>query len=85
MSDKQQLFHDRVTRYLTALDVKKPDKIPIRPMFSEFCAKYAGFSLQEVYYDLDKDFASVDRVLEDFDLDVVWRLPACGGLPCTML
>ena len=38
----EQLYQERLTRYVTALRNEKPDKIPIRPFVAEFVAKYAG-------------------------------------------
>lgn len=75
-SDKEMLYQERLNRYVTALNVEKPDKVPIRLTLSEFMAKYAGFTLQEIYYDLDKNKAAVDKICEDFDVDVVGGAPS---------
>ena len=75
-TDKKKLYDQRLRRYLTALDVGKPDRVPCRLWLSEFTAKYAGYNLQEVYYQLDKNFASVDKLLTDFDLDVIGTAPS---------
>lgn len=74
-SQVEKLYQERLKRYTTALDVGKPDKVPIRLQASEFTAKYAGFTLQEVYYDLDKNIASASKFISDFDVDV------CPGAP----
>lgn len=75
-SDKEKLFQERLNRYTTALNAEKPDKVPIRLQLSEFMAKYAGFTLQEIYYDMDKNIAAVNKVLDDFDMDVIGGTPS---------
>lgn len=75
-SNKEILYQERLTRYTTALNGEKPDKVPIRLQLSEFMAKYAGFELQEIYYDLDKNIAAVNKILDDFDMDVIGGTPS---------
>ncbi|HHV35620.1 MAG TPA: uroporphyrinogen decarboxylase, partial [Syntrophomonadaceae bacterium] len=45
--------------------------MPIRLNLSEFLAKYAGYTLQEVYYQMDINIACSNKFLEDFDVDTV--------------
>lgn len=75
-SEKEKVFQERLSRYTTAMDLGKPDKVPIRLQVSEFLAKYAGFTLQEIYYDLDKNNAAVNKFLADFDVDAVFGAPS---------
>ncbi len=75
-SDKEKLYQERLKRYTTAMDVGKPDKVPIKLNLSEFMAKYAGFKLQEIYYDLDKNIAAVSKVMAELDLDVIPSPPS---------
>ncbi|MGB9904593.1 MAG: uroporphyrinogen decarboxylase family protein [Desulfotomaculales bacterium] len=74
--DKEKLFQEKLNRYTTAMDLGKPDKVPIRLVMAEFQAKYAGFKLQEVYYEMEKNIAAVNKVLADFDVDVVFSPPS---------
>lgn len=76
IKDNDTLYNERLTRYLTAMEGKKPDKVPIRLQLSEFMAKYAGLELQEVYYDLEKNIEAVDKILTDFDVDVTMGGPS---------
>ncbi|GAG31073.1 unnamed protein product, partial [marine sediment metagenome] len=46
--DMEQLYTERLNRYVTAMRNEKPDRIPIRPFVAEFTAKYAGYTCQEV-------------------------------------
>ena len=52
----EQLYQQRLKRYVTALRNEKPDMIPIRPFVAEFTAKYAGYTCQEVAHDYNKAF-----------------------------
>ena len=71
MSSMEQLYNERMSRYLTAMRNEKPDKIPIRPFVAEFTAKYAGFTCQDVVHDYEKAFAAVRKCAADFDWDAV--------------
>lgn len=75
-SNKELLYQERLARYNTACEGGKPDKVPIRLTLSEYAAKHAGLPLEEIYYDLDKNTFAVDKVLADFDVDVVFGSPS---------
>ena len=66
-----QLYQERLTRYLTALRNEKPDKIPIRPFVAEFTAKYAGMTCQQVAHDYNLAFEAAVKCAKDFDWDAV--------------
>ncbi|MHC4123104.1 MAG: uroporphyrinogen decarboxylase family protein [Planctomycetota bacterium] len=67
----EELYAERLKRYVTAMRNEKPDKIPIRPFAAEFTAKYAGFTCQEVTHDYEKAFEAVRKCAADFDWDAV--------------
>ena len=69
--DMEQLYTERLKRYVTAMRNEKPDKIPIRPFVAEFTAKYAGFTCQDVTHDFDKAFVAARKCAADFDWDAV--------------
>jgi hypothetical protein len=69
--DMEQLYAERLKRYVTAMRNEKPDKIPIRPFVAEFTAKYAGYTCQEVTHDYEKAFAAARKCAADFDWDAV--------------
>jgi len=69
--DMEQLYAERLKRYVTAMRNEKPDKIPIRPFVAEFTAKYAGYTCQEVTHDFEKAFAAARKCAADFDWDAV--------------
>jgi hypothetical protein len=69
--DMEQLYAERLNRYVTAMRNEKPDKIPIRPFVAEFTAEYAGYTCQEVTHDFEKAFAAARKCAADFDWDAV--------------
>ncbi len=69
--DMEQLYAERLRRYVTAMRNEKPDMIPIRPFVAEFTAKYAGYTCQEVTHDFEKAFAAARKCAADFDWDAV--------------
>jgi uroporphyrinogen-III decarboxylase len=69
--DTDQLYHQRLARYVTAMRNEKPDMIPIRPFVAEFTAKYAGFTCQEVAHDYNKAFEAAILTAKGFDWDAI--------------
>lgn len=67
----EQLYQQRLQRYVKAMRNEKPDRVPIRPFVAEFTAKYAGYSIQEVTQDYQKAFAAARKCAADFDWDAV--------------
>ncbi len=69
--DKEQLYHERLSRYVTAMRNEQPDRVPIRPFVAEFTAKYAGMSCQQVVHDYEQAFVAARKCAADFDWDAV--------------
>jgi uroporphyrinogen-III decarboxylase len=67
----EQLYEERLNRYITAMRNEKPDRIPIRPFVAEFTAKYAGHTCQEVAHDYNKAFEAAIRTAKDFQWDAI--------------
>ena len=67
----EQLYQQRLARYVTAMRNEKPDCVPIRPFVAEFTARYAGYTCQEVAHDYTKAFDAALRCARDFDWDAV--------------
>ena len=70
-NDMEQLYAERLKRYVTAMRNQKPDKIPIRPFVAEFTAKYAGYTSQQVAHDYNMAFDAARKCAADFDWDAV--------------
>jgi len=70
MSDTMiKLYQERKKRYLTAMDLGKPDMVPIRIFLAEFAAKYAGCTLQELYYQMEINVDCAEKIIKEFDMD----------------
>jgi len=69
--DTEQLYAERLDRYVTAMRNEKPDRVPIRPFVAEFTAKYAGYTCQEVTHDYEKAFDAARKCAAGFDWDAV--------------
>jgi uroporphyrinogen-III decarboxylase len=69
--DKEELYAQRLNRYVTAMRNGKPDRIPIRPFAAEFTAAHAGYTCQEVTHDYNKAFDAVLTCCADYDWDAV--------------
>ena len=65
------VYEQRLARYTTAMRGGMPDRVPIRPFVAEFCAKYAGFTCQDVAHDYTKAYEAVIRTAKDFDWDAM--------------
>lgn len=67
----EQLYQQRLARYVTAMRNEKPDMIPIRPFVAEFTAKYAGYTCQDVAHDYNRAFDAAVKCAKDFGWDAV--------------
>jgi uroporphyrinogen-III decarboxylase len=67
----EDLYQERLKRYVTAMRNEKPDRIPIRPFVAEFTAKYAGYTCQEVVHDYTKAFDAAIKTAKGFQWDAV--------------
>jgi uroporphyrinogen-III decarboxylase len=71
MKNTEQLYRERLSRYVAAMRNERPDVIPVRPFVAEFTARYAGYTCQEVAHDFQKAFDAAVRCARDFDWDAV--------------
>lgn len=69
MHDMQELYAQRLNRYVTAGRNGKPDRVPIRPFAAEFTAVHAGMTCQQVTHDYNQAFEAVIRCCRDYDWD----------------
>lgn len=65
----EELYSERLARYVTAMRKGVPDRVPVRPLAAEVAARYAGFTCQEVTHDYRLGFEAVIRCCRDFDWD----------------
>jgi uroporphyrinogen-III decarboxylase len=62
-------YKARVQRILDAVNLKKPDRVPIFPMFGFFPAYYSGYTPYDVMYDYDKLFKSFVKYITELQPD----------------
>jgi hypothetical protein len=66
----EQLYKERVTRFIKAFTLQKPDRVPcILPSMGLYAAYYAGTNLATVMYDFDELKRAWRKYLYDFDAD----------------
>jgi len=65
----EEIYQQRLTRYVTAMRNGMPDKVPVRPFAAEITARHAGFTCQEVTHDYRKAFEAIIRCCTDYDWD----------------
>ena len=66
----EELYQEREKRVLDAIALKKPDRVPILPLFSFFVAKYAGMTIEEVMYDPEKLWKAQWKTMTELEPDM---------------
>jgi hypothetical protein len=62
-------YRERTRRITDAILLRKPDRIPLMPMWEFFYAKYAGYSCEDVMYDEQKAGDSVMKTVTELEPD----------------
>ncbi len=62
----EKAYKERVTRFVKAFTLQKPDRVPCILPTGFYAAAYAGTNLGEVMYDYDKMKAAWRKMLHDF-------------------
>jgi uroporphyrinogen-III decarboxylase len=62
-------YKARVQRFLDALNMKKPDRVPIYPMFGLFAAYYSKMTPYDMMYDYDKLMQAFVKYIVDMQPD----------------
>ncbi len=68
-TSNEELYAARLNRYVSAMHLGQPDRVPLRPFAAEVTARHAGFTCQEVTHDYRKAFEAVIRCCHDYDWD----------------
>ena len=72
-------FETRIGRINDAIALKKPDRVPIFPMFHLFPARYAGMNYEEAFYDSDRWLAANEKAILDYDPDLYFQPSGAVG------
>ena len=70
-SGVEKLYVDRLERYVTAMNLGTPDRIPVRFLLQEAAARYVGYTNQQVACDYNLAFEATRRTAEDLNCDAV--------------
>jgi uroporphyrinogen-III decarboxylase len=68
-AEAEKGYKDRVKRIMDAINMKKPDRVPVVPMTGFFPGYYGGFTPYEVMYDYDKLMSSFKKYVLDMKPD----------------
>jgi len=63
----QELCQEREKRVADALGLRKPDRVPVIPLFGSFASRYAGISRRDELYDLEKSYEANLKATLDFE------------------
>jgi uroporphyrinogen decarboxylase len=64
-------------RVLSAMEGKKPDRVPVVPMSREWCSAQAGFDFTEELESVEKHVYAQTYSVIQFGYDIVWDMAAC--------
>ena len=65
----KKLYRERVTRFVRAISLGEPDRVPVLLPSGFFPAYYAGYDLRTVMYDYDKLREAWLKFAAEFDMD----------------
>ncbi|MBN2238464.1 MAG: hypothetical protein JW712_01715 [Dehalococcoidales bacterium] len=59
--EAEKEYKARVTRFLDAINLREPDRIPVYPVYGFFPAYYCGYTPYDAMYDYDKLFEAWEK------------------------
>lgn len=68
-------YRNKTNRLIQAIQLRKPDRVPIAVEATFFHARYAGMSIEDVMYDPEKHRHAWMKMVQDFDWDATM---GCG-------
>jgi len=67
--EAEKAYKERATRIKDAIQMKKPDRVPVFPFVGFFPAFYAGMTPKDLMYDYDKCSMAFKKYVLDFEPD----------------
>ncbi len=67
--EAEKLYKERTTRFIKAIKLEEPDRVPCMLPSGVFPAYYAGYTLKEVMYDYEKLKKAYRKFIAEFDMD----------------
>jgi hypothetical protein len=65
----ERLYKERTTRFIKAIKLEEPDRVPCMLPSGVFPVHYAGYTLKEVMYDFTKLRKAYLKFIAEFDMD----------------
>jgi uroporphyrinogen-III decarboxylase len=81
--EAEKLYKERVTRFIKAIKLEKPDRVPVMIPAQFLPSIYAGYNLGTVMHDYDKMKEAWLKFLNDFEMDSF--LPPSLALPARVM
>jgi len=75
----EEKYNEREKRIQDAIQLKKPDRIPIIPFDNGAYFKHCGLNFQEAMYHPKQYFGAVKKAIMDFDMDAVSSAVVMSG------
>ncbi|MBR3349804.1 MAG: hypothetical protein IKG55_06990, partial [Solobacterium sp.] len=70
MATNIELYDARLNRVKKAVAMEKPDRVPVVPFFQTFPYLWAGYTIAECFYDVEKAKDAYRRFLNHFQPDM---------------
>ena len=70
MATNKELYDARLNRVKKAVAMEKPDRVPVVPFFQTFPYLWAGYTIAECFYDVEKAKDAYRRFLNHFQPDM---------------
>jgi uroporphyrinogen-III decarboxylase len=67
--EAEKLYKERTTRFIKAIKLEEPDRVPCMLPSGMYPAYYAGYTLKEVMYDSKKLKKAYLKFIDEFDMD----------------
>jgi uroporphyrinogen-III decarboxylase len=67
--EAERLYRERATRFIKAIKLEEPDRVPVLLPSGFFPASYAGMTLRDIMYDYKKLKQAWLKFIRDFEMD----------------
>ncbi|MBN1177149.1 MAG: hypothetical protein JXA51_05665 [Dehalococcoidales bacterium] len=67
--EAKKLYRERTARFIKAIKLEEPDRVPVLLPSGFFPAFYAGYDLKTVMYDYDKLKEAYRKFVDEFEMD----------------
>jgi uroporphyrinogen-III decarboxylase len=67
--EAEKLYKERAIRFIKAIKLEEPDRVPCMLPSGVYPACYAGYTMREVMYDFEKLKKAYHKFVDEFDMD----------------